>query len=94
MLAHFKGTLHKTEVLQLDDSCTFKGLEILVNNNNYAKINTHIYIYMIDSDQRSDSNRCPLLNRHPLTSLSQITVRFKSAFFLNSHIFGRFIGKG
>jgi len=42
------------------DSCTFKGLEILVNNNNYAKINkqknTHIYIYMIDSDQRSDSN--------------------------------------
>ena len=44
---------------------------------------------MIDSDQRPDSNR------HPLTSLSQIKVRFKgilkSASFPNSQIYGRFI---
>jgi len=46
---------------------------------------------MIESDQRPYSNRRPLL-----TSLSQITVRFKdilkSASFPNSHIYGRFIG--
>jgi hypothetical protein len=47
---------------------------------------------MIDSDQ------CPDSNRHPLTSLSQITVWFKdilkSASFPNSQIYGRFIGWG
>ena len=49
-------------------------------------------LYMIDLDQRPDSNR------HPLTSLSQITVRFKgfliSASFPNSQIYGRFIVYG
>jgi hypothetical protein len=46
--------------------------------------------HMIDLDQHPDSNR------HPLTSLSQIMVRFKgilkSASFPNSQIYGRFIG--
>ena len=46
-------------------------------------------VYLIDSDQRPDSNW------HPLTSLSQITVRYKgipkSAFSSNSQIYGRFI---
>jgi len=45
---------------------------------------------MIDPDQRPHSNR------HPLTSLSQITVWFrdilKSAYFPNSPIYGWFIG--
>jgi hypothetical protein len=45
--------------------------------------------YMINSDQRPDSNR------HPLTSLSHITVRFKgilkSASFPNSHKYDRII---
>ena len=45
-------------------------------------------MYMIDSDLDS--------NRHPLTLLSQITVRFKgilkSVSFPNSQIYGRFIG--
>ena len=45
---------------------------------------------MIDSDQGPDSNRLPL------TSLSQITVRFKgylkSASLTNSEIYVRFIG--
>jgi len=45
---------------------------------------------MIDLDQRLDSNR------HPLTSISQITVRFKgilkSASIPNSQIYGQFIG--
>jgi len=46
--------------------------------------------YMIDSDQRPDSDRLSL------TSLSQITVLFKgiikSASFPNSQIYGRFMG--
>jgi len=47
-------------------------------------------LYMMDSDQRPDSNQ------HPLMSLSQITVRskgiLKSASFPNSQIHGQFIG--
>ena len=43
---------------------------------------------MIDSDQRPDTNR------HPLTSLSQITVQFKGILksASNSQIYVRFIG--
>ena len=41
-----------------------------------------------------DSDRHPVSNRHPLTSLSQITVRFKgflkSASFPNSQIYYMF----
>ena len=47
-----------------------------------------LVVYMIDSDQHPDSNWSPL------TSLSQITVRFKgilkSASFPNSQIYGQF----
>ena len=50
------------------------------------KFYVEIYIYMLDADQRPDPNWCPL------TSLSQITIRFKgilkSASFRNSQIYG------
>jgi len=39
-------------------------------------------MYMIDSDQHPDSNR------HPLTSLSQITIQFKA--ILNNSVLSKF----
>lgn len=50
---------------------------------------------MIDSDQHPDSNLHPLLKSTSLTSLFQITVRFKailkSVSLPNSQIYGQFL---
>ena len=54
----------------------------------------NIPVYMIDSDQRQIGVHS--LNRHPLTSLSQIMLRIKgilkSVSYPHSQIYGRFIG--
>ena len=67
----------------------FFWIDVLWYNSYSISLYTYIYkMYMIDSDLDS--------NRHPLTLLSQITVRFKgilkSVSFPNSQIYGRFIG--
>ena len=53
-------------------------------------------LYLIDSDQRPDLNRCPLLKLASNDVIISITVRFKgipkSVSFPNSQIYGQLIG--
>ena len=61
------------------------------HNNTYC-----VMLYLIDSDQRPDLNRCPLLKLASTDVIISITVRFKgipkSVSFPNSQIYGQLIG--
>jgi hypothetical protein len=86
---NFKSLTQFVSIRKVED---IKGVHSRTDNNMTKGkwgITCQVGLYMIDLDQRPNSNR------HPLTSLSQITVRFKgflkSASFPNSQIYGRFI---